>query len=200
MKTDDLVKKALAELGVDPKEFPDGEQLLARLAESVQPVAPSADARARLMAALTAEIPPAWAKMADRLAEFFGLPTARVEAIFRRAATESAWEPAMPGMSLFHLTAGPKWAHCDAGLVRFVAGASFPLHKHLGEEYSLIVEGSLRLNDGTVMRPGDINHQPAGSQHSFEVLDEGVIYALLLETGIEIDGKRITADDTSGLV
>ncbi len=84
--------------------------------------------------------------------------------------------------------------------MRFAPGASFPLHKHLGEERTLIVEGSMRLSDGTVLRAGDVNFQPAGSEHSYQVLDEGVIYALLLETGIEIDGKRITAEDTSGLV
>ena len=78
-----------------------------------------------------------------------------------------------------------------SGLVSITAGTTFPLHRHLGEERTLVLEGALSEADGTVYRPGDALTMPAESSHSFTVLPGApLIFAVVLFAPIEIDGVR----------
>jgi anti-sigma factor ChrR (cupin superfamily) len=96
--------------------------------------------------------------------------------------------PDPSGISLIHLNAGTRYATADAGLVRFPAGIQWPLHKHVGDEHHLFLEGGIRENEtGREYHAGDVLISGAGSQHSFHVLP-GVdcVAAVILTAGIEM--------------
>jgi quercetin dioxygenase-like cupin family protein len=168
-------------------------ELLGDLGLAAGSVAPPAGGRERLLA----EIDPfdeglfiRDEELLDALARFFDLSQAAARAIVEKASRPVAWEVTrMPGMRLFHLKAGPAFAHTDAGLVRYDPGGRFPHHVHMGLERTLILEGSLRTDDGVVHRPGDRLDQPLGTAHAFEVLDAQCTFALTLEEGLDIAGR-----------
>ncbi len=164
---------------------------LAELATLLEPLPVSASARARLLAAVAA---PAlrWAPLFEKLARFFDLPRAALTALSERAAKDEEWESApLDGVRLLHLSGGPALGGADAGLVWLKPGLHFPEHRHLGEERTLILEGSVRYDSGQIQGPGDTLRMPAGSRHSFAVTSEQpLIYALILHDAVEIAGQR----------
>jgi putative transcriptional regulator len=173
-------------------EHADVEEALSAVAVALPPLAPSPAARDRLLRDVRQAREPrlAWA---TKLAGFFDVTVEQARAILHKAAEPTAWEAdRFPGMFLFHLRPGPKWAGADAGLVRFEGGVVFPNHEHVGNEYTLMLEGGVRFSDGSMCRAGDPpRHMERGTQHSFQVLDEGALYGLILFDGIEIPGVGI---------
>lgn len=125
-----------------------------------------------------------------RLGVYFDLPPAGVDALVASAFDPKQWEDAgfYPGLQLFHLEPGPRLAGADAGLVRIPAGSAFPRHKHLGDEYSFVLAGAFRDEEGTVYQRGDVLFMPEDSEHSFDVLPgEDLIYALILYKGVDFN-------------
>jgi quercetin dioxygenase-like cupin family protein len=126
---------------------------------------------------------------ADQAAGFFDLPLEKTRQIFEKACNPAAWMPAaVPGLHLFDLIPGPRWANADAGLIRFEPGVSFPHHSHMGEERVLMLEGAIRFTDGSEQHAGEELIMPPGSAHAFTVLPEGATYGLILGTGVIVDG------------
>jgi hypothetical protein len=169
------------------------EQLLAEHAsDAVTPRSPGPGRRSALLAAATS---PAlrWAPLFDRLGALLDLPERALRELSVRAADSAEWELGVPvpGVALLHLQPGPKLAGADAGIVRVPAGTRFPVHRHLGEERSLVLAGSAWDSNGHVVGPGDGWVLPADSQHSFDVFDGAdLIYAVVVFDGVEIDGQR----------
>lgn len=160
---------------------------LIALAEA--PVAPSPQARLRLMQATRPVQPLTLTAHADKAAKFFDLPADKARKILEKACNPAAWSPAaVPGLSLFELIPGPAWAQSDAGLIRFEPNVSFPHHTHMGEERVLMLEGGIRFADGSEQHAGDEVIMPAGSSHAFTVLPEGATYGLILHQGVIVDG------------
>jgi anti-sigma factor ChrR (cupin superfamily) len=128
-------------------------------------------------------------QLLDKMAEFFDVSVNAARAILEKASNPAAWEPGpIPGMHLFHLQPGPAYAAADAGLIRFEGGVAFPKHTHLGLEHTLMLEGGVALDDGTHLRAGDRLVKPAGSAHAYTVHPEGCLFALVLYTGVDIEG------------
>lgn len=143
----------------------------------------SADAKGRLAA------------FTQALAQFFELPATRARALLDMIDEPAAWEADPSGIGLIHLSAGPRHAGADAGLVRFPAGLAWGLHRHLGDEHHLILDGALRLDQtGEVLGPGATLASPPGSEHSFTILPErDCIAAVILTDGIEMPpGRPVT--------
>jgi len=164
------------------------EEALAAVAWAQEPLRPPSSGRARLIEATRTEETPRFA-FVDRLARFFDLSANDVRALWVKAASPVSWEPAaLPGMFLFHLIPGPRFAGTDAGLVRFDPGVTFPMHEHLGAEQTFMIEGGLTLDDGQALLHGQDLIMPAGSRHGFTVGPAGCLYALLLQTGVDIPG------------
>lgn len=166
------------------------EEALASFAfATLAPVAPSGEARHRLVAATRPVEPRRKLDFLERLASFFDVSLDTSRALLEKASNPASWEPAaFPGLSLMHLLAGPKWAGADAGFVRFVGGTPFPLHDHLGDEYTFMLEGGVTFDDGRRFGPGEELYLKPGQKHSFEVWPEGCFYATVLYEGIEIPG------------
>ena len=74
---------------------------------------------------------------------------------------------AMPGMPL--LKAKPLWVDADtrrrAQLARFEPGATLPMHRHVGDELLIVIEGSIGDEHGTTTA-GNVGFRPNGCIHS----------------------------------
>lgn len=180
---------------LDEASEPGHAEALSELAQALLPGAPSHAARERL---LTSARSPAlrWAPHFDKLAALFDLGEPQLLEIAESSARSERWENLpLAGVRLFHLIPGPALAGADAGLVSIPAGTSFPLHRHLGEERTLVLEGALREPDGTLYRAGDSLTRRADTSHAFQVLPGAtLIYAVVLFAAIEIDGVRFPSE------
>jgi anti-sigma factor ChrR (cupin superfamily) len=129
-----------------------------------------------------------YAPFAERVARFFGIDPREASSALEAITVESAWsEGPMPGMATAKLPCRPKVPGQTAVFLRSEVGAHCPIHRHLGEERLLILEGGIVESDGTVFHAGDLVVKPAGSAHEFDVLgDEPCIAAYLLEGGLEL--------------
>jgi len=109
----------------------------------------------------------------------------------------SSWQAGfLPGMELFHVEGGASVADAITGFVRLPAGAHFPDHRHLGDESVLILQGYCCEADETV-GPGALLERPAGSAHSFDVLEGGtsLLYLAIVHEGLEVGDMVLRADD-----
>lgn len=158
------------------------------IATDLAPTAAPAFLRARLLAA--AEARGRLAQHTSGLARFFAISDEKARALLDAVDEPAAWEPNPAGIALMHLAPGVRYAlmGADAGLVRFPAGMVWGLHRHVGEEHHLIVQGAIRIHQtGQVLRAGDTLVSPPGSEHSFDVLpNEDCIAAVILTAGIEM--------------
>ncbi len=120
-----------------------------------------------------------------RLAQLFDISMERAREALARAADPAAW--GVPGMAFLPLQGGPAVAGAYTGLVRLSPGLRFPRHRHVGQERTLLLQGSYRDQDGLVLHPGDGRVLPAGSEHDFRVLPgDECIFATVVFSGIEI--------------
>ena len=135
------------------------------------PETPRTQVRARLMAAAAAK--GRLARWTDAVAQFFDFGVEKARGLLDAVDDPDAWESgAVPGLGLMHFSGGPKLAAADCGLVRFPAGIDWPVHKHLGEEQMLILEGGLVEDGREAWREGAILRKAAGTQHAFKVFPE----------------------------
>lgn len=74
------------------------------------------------------------------------------------------WQPLRPGID-FHALYGQPGQGPAAALLRYAPGASIPLHRHLGHEHILVLEGSQRDANG-VYPAGTLLVSPPGSCHA----------------------------------
>lgn len=169
----------------DTDLLPDFEDL-GDLALAAPPVRPSGSLRERVLAATRSET--SLEGYVDRLCSLLDLGAARVREILAEIGNVASdtWEASpTPGMRLLHFDGGPRVAEADCGLVHFVPGEDFPRHRHVGDEWSLILQGRVEEDDGSVSLPGDLMHRPAGSAHSFRAVgDEPLVFAVVIFEGI----------------
>ena len=94
-----------------------------------------------------------------------------------RRAGDGGWEDtAVPGVRLRVLTIDAA-ADRFTALVRMDPGASYAAHRHVGPEECFVLEGDLR--HGTqVMRAGDYEWLPGGSDHGPQTTAEGCLLLL----------------------
>lgn len=165
------------------------EETLTDVALSVESVRPSADVKTRLFASFQAQT--RFAGFVDRVAEFFDLGAQRARELLDSisALPNPPWEASpVPGTSLLHFDGGPRVAEAvNCGLVHIAPGGGFPKHRHIGDEWALILQGSSQEDSGAVSQPGDLLHKEADSEHAFRVIsDEPLVFAVVLYGGIQI--------------
>lgn len=168
------------------------EAVVIELAATLPAVEPAATVRARVLAAAAAK--GRLAAFADAVERLFQVPREKALALLDAVDAADAWEPGpVPGLALMHLKGGPALAAADTGFVRFPAGMPWPLHKHLGDELMLIVEGGFVDDRGQAYGPGDVLRMPPGSQHAFDIRpDRDCVAAVVVHEGIELPpGHRL---------
>jgi hypothetical protein len=94
------------------------------------------------------------------------------------------WQPAKrKGIwekSLFH----DPVRHRSTRLIRMEPGAEIPAHRHLGEEETLVLEGTGELG-GFPFGPGDYQRAHSGSLHPSYITKEGCVFLLFSGTEYE---------------
>lgn len=126
-----------------------------------------------------------FARHAPQVAQLFDVDEPSARALLRSLAQsdESAWQPGpVPEVQLVRVPAGPARAGSLAGFARLRAGTRFPDHRHRGHESVLVLQGGMREDSGEEFWPGELNAQPDGSAHGFDVLPHlDCLCAVLLE-------------------
>lgn len=165
------------------------EQAASLLAIAVEPVAPPADLRERLLAELAGR--ERFAPFIDRLAALFDLAADRVRTIVQRFDTHEGWTVMYPGAEFFDFEGGPALGEATAGLVRIAAGMAFPHHKHLGEERVMVLQGAFVDDSGHRVEAGQLAIMPDGSEHGFQVVSTQELLYVVIVGEIEFaDGTR----------
>jgi len=177
-------------------------------------VAHAADEAAMLALAATNDVTPSAAvqqrlelslgSLSDRIAHHLE-PLARMAdiandvmaGIVRGLDDVANWLPGPgDGLQVAHVPSGAATANAVVGFVRIAPGDSFPTHRHEGKEIVLVVQGSYRDSDGSIVRAGDVAEREVGSIHSVRALDgPDLIYLAVVDEGIDISGDLIDAND-----
>ena len=157
-------------LRAELQEIEDG---LTAVADSQPPVAPSPDARARLLAAASG--PDRYSAVMPDIARVCDLSLEQVRQVLRRIDDATAWLAGpMPGITIQHFDHGPAAAGADTGFVRYPPNMVFPQHRHLGQETTIVLDGQFTDHDGRVYEPGDVLVYDENTAHHFTVGPEGV--------------------------
>lgn len=140
------------------------------LAGLVAPVEPPASVLGGLMEHM--EGPGRFARFADRVAAFFGLPRERALEVLRSISDPAAWGPGpVPGTQLLPVETGGERQGMLAGFLRLPSGVRYPKHSHHGREWNLVLEGGFREDDGHEVWPGEELEKSEASSHGFTALD-----------------------------
>lgn len=174
-----------AAVAADPALAVELAQLQVTAEEMVTPVAPSPDVHARLLASIGAG---RFERFADRMATLFDVGVDKARELLALIERKASWEQPMPGVHLVHFAGGPAYAEADCGFIRLDDAATFPWHKHRGEEVCLVLAGTLRERSGRVLRPGDELVQSEGSEHDITAEGGEAIWAARAMNGIEVGG------------
>jgi len=137
------------------------------------------------------------ARLVPEVARLLDIDEVRAGELLREVDEASGWEPGfLPAMEILHVDGGERVANAITGFVRLPAGSHFPDHEHLGDELVLIVQGYCRDGDETV-GPGSVIARPAGSAHSFDVLEGGtdLLYLAVVQEGLRVGELVLRADD-----
>ena len=172
----DAHRAAVAEWLTDPEvqaELRSIEEGLADFASAWPAVAPSDDARARLLQA--ADGPDRYSAVFEDIAKFCDLSLDAVRGVLKSIDDFAAWEPGpMPGIQIQHFDHGPASAGADTGFVRYPAHMKFPRHRHVGREITIVLDGDFVDHDGLRYGPGDVIAYDDGTEHHFEVGPQGL--------------------------
>ncbi len=176
-------------------DLADALDLLAAPALDVEAVPPASDLRARMLAATHSTH--RFDDFEERIAALADISVEESRRLLLAVdAEDTSWESSMPGIRLLHFEGGPAVRPAITGFVRVAAGATFPHHEHVGDEVSLILQGSCTTSDGTTYRAGDEIPMPQGTAHSFTVTGPNeLMFLAVVRTGITIDGEFIGPED-----
>lgn len=199
----DLIAEELALGGLSPAERQQleaqarGDPALARalaaararvavLGLAARPVAPPAELRARVLAAVSAD--GRFGRFVDRVARILDVSMVRARDLLRGIDDPASWVPGpVEGCDLFHLDGGPEAVQAVCGFVRLRPGVEFPDHEHVGDETVLVVQGSFRDGDGTLVPLGTEVEKPGGTRHKLVALDgPDTIYLARIFDGVVI--------------
>jgi quercetin dioxygenase-like cupin family protein len=183
-----LVERAIAG---DPALAAELDALQRAAEQLVSPVAPSSAVKVRLMASIGAG---RFERFGHRMASLFDVSIDKAREFLGLIERPGSWNVGAPGVGLVHFDGGPAFAAADCGFVRLAPGATFPHHKHLGEEASMVLSGTLRdAASGRLLGPGDELIQAEGTEHHLVCEgSEDCIFAARAMNGIEVAGAPAT--------
>lgn len=157
------------------------------LGKALEPVAPPAGARARLMAAI--EGPARYLPFCDELSSLFDLTEATMRELLARIDVSSTWKRGVAPVEGYHnFRPGPGLAPLHGGFVRLLGGAGFPLHRHRDRELTFVLSGHIYDDAGKHFEPGNVIDMPPGSIHTLSVTDDAPALLAVLSGAIEMLG------------
>jgi putative transcriptional regulator len=158
------------------------------LASSLEPLAPPAGARDRLLTAVAAAQP--YRTVLPGLAAVFDLTARALHELVARMHDPGAWMPGVGGVIAFlDFQGGPRLGPAHCGVARMKHGARVPRHRHISREINLVLRGGLVDDAGTTYLAGQVLDAPAGSTHALRVIGEPEALLATLLAEIEIDAS-----------
>ncbi len=163
------------------------DALLAGIETNVEPMAPSPELRDRLLAA-AAEKKTALG-FAERLCQFFKLDLKTIQQHLSELTSLKPpyWEAAkLEGVWLKHFDGGPGLQTADCGFIYMQPGTSAPRHRHLGNEWMMVIQGEALTDDDQSILPGDLLLSKPDSCHAFSVVGtQPLVFAVIVFAGID---------------
>jgi quercetin dioxygenase-like cupin family protein len=185
---------ALVDSGVAEEEIRatlDAVAAIGLAAAPEAPPSPSRSIRERLVA--TERRVGKYGRFTDRVARLFDIDASAAEALLQRIESPDAWSDALlEGVYVLAVNAGPSRRQCTATLVKIESGASFPFHRHHGEETMLMLEGGFRdpNAEGHEAWHADELIQSDGSGHALQAIGNTPCVAAILIEGTPEFGVR----------
>ena len=100
-----------------------------------------------------------------------------------KRAPEGEWKPVWDGVSVKVLRSDTTTG-ASSVLLRFEAGATFPVHNHPGGEEVYVLDGEVRLGDD-VLKAGDYLYTSPGGKHPASS-ESGCLILVITPKGIEV--------------
>lgn len=166
-----------------------GELGLLYASEALEAKAPPAALRARLLADIPHE--GRFERFAETAAKMLDIGLDAARALLDKLDDPAVWSHELPGISFFWVDGGPAVQQAVRGFLRVDAGLDFPDHEHLGEETTLILQGSyIDAGRARVFRPGDVDRMQGGTSHAFHVPKDGphLVKLAIVQTGLRALG------------
>jgi anti-sigma factor ChrR (cupin superfamily) len=143
-------------------------EAVTQLAASLEPVAPPADVKVRILGAIRGR--------ATTLDE--SLPAAEASRTVRQQ--EEAWRPLpFPGCR-FKKLSSDRERNTVTLLMQIDPSTVLPAHDHHGAEDTYVVRGSCRIG-AVALSVGDFHHVDAGAHHGNVVTDEGCLLLMVVD-------------------
>ncbi len=172
------------------------DALLADLAEHVAPARLPVDGLSRLLGDAADDT--RLARFAPSIATMIDVSVEQATALLAQLTSDAPWDALdVPNTEARWVDGGPNAQNAIRGFVRVHAGHHFPVHSHLGEETTLILQGRVRFDDGRELGPGEMLTMVAGASHSFEALPGGtdLLYFVVAREGVVLGGEEIRHRD-----
>jgi signal transduction histidine kinase len=129
-------------------------------------------------------------ELAEELAEFFDLPVASARVLLERRQQEQAWGPGpTPGVGLMPVAPGSRHAGAQGFLVRVAAGATYPHHRHPGDEHMFAIQGGIRDDGGAELWEGERTVHTDGATPASTAIGDGecILAAMVMPRSGRID-------------
>ena len=162
---------------------------LTSIAETTKMIEPDAGLKASIFAHIEQDEVSSLTGMIGRTAAFFQLSTDTIKEIFKTTNdfTLSIWEnDYIKDTFVQHFDGGGDISNEHCGLVYLKEGCEIDKHLHLGEEWMLILSGSITTEDGKYYGVGDLLVSQLGSSHIIRANNgEPCLFAAVLFDEIE---------------
>jgi|GEM_PF-872250 len=176
----DLTDSALDELVLEEGEL---DLVVDHIVDTLQPASPPAAVRNRLMRSIAG--PSRLLRFAAKIAEMADITIEAARGWLQRLDDTPLWEGGvLPGVETVWIEGGPAAACAIRGFVRIAPGHSFPPHRHLGHETTLVLEGEYHDSDGEAHGPGAVLVRDLDSEHAYSA-GEGTTHLLMFNVVFE---------------
>jgi anti-sigma factor ChrR (cupin superfamily) len=170
------VERALVAHPALATELARWHEAIAAVGEAPAQVVPAAEVRTRLLASLDGS---RFERFVAQVAELFTLPLDAARGVLAKIDDASAWRTLVPGIECLRVSGSHNPMEAQCAFVRIAPGTTFPWHRHLGEERSLVLHGGAHTCDGRDLRPGDVLVVDETVEHDFVVEgDDACIFAV----------------------
>lgn len=143
------------------------------LAATTPEAEPDPNLRATLMARISGTPPARASAPAQPWKSWTESPADAPHGVVRGDA--AGYEPtAYPGVEVRRLFVD-RAAGRTTMMVRMAPGTSYPAHRHGGFEECFVLEGTLRVGDGVLMRKGDYQAQAEATVHPVQWTEDGCL-------------------------
>ena len=150
---------------------------------------PSIDVRHRILR--TIEPASRFEGFVRRLCDFLDVNSETVRKILNSidSAGQDWSQTGFPGVLMLPFKAGNRHESSECALIWVESGSVFPNHRHLGDEWGIVLQGTAREDSGCEYNPGDIVYKKSGSSHTVSSIANMPLISIVIHQGVKFAGK-----------